>query len=868
MLSVGGGARPLGEEPWSTASRSAATTASCRARTACTDCVVTYLCDREPHDAVVIDVAEVRALRLLAGAGLVPELRHARRCLSRPVPGRRSTRECHGYVAAVPEPVDVDELLALGRSAGLSTRSASRRPTPFARARRAARGAQGGRAARRHGLHLPEPGAVDDARRARRRGPEPSWSGPAATRRRRAEPADSAAVEPDRGRVARYARDDHYAAAARRAVGGGRSPPAPHGWRAVVVADDNALVDREAAYRAGLGWYGKNANLLLPGQGSLVRARLGRHRRAAARPARARCADGCGAVPPLPRRLPDRRHRRRRAWSTPAAAWPGSCSGRARSRAELPRGAGRPDLRVRRLPGGLPARTASAGRAAAAAAGRGRRPSPWVDAARPARRADDATLLAPPRPLVPRRPRPALAAPQRPRGAGQRRPTPATPRWRRRCAALPAATPTRCCGPTPRGPRRGSGAPTCCAWSQTTPTPRSEPSSSATASCMTHLLVTNDFPPKVGGIQSYLWELWRRLPPDEFVVLTTPYPGAGRVRPGAAVPHRAGPAPVLLPTPRLRRRVERARRRGRAPSCVVLDPALPLGLLGPRLVAALRRPGPRRRGHRARPAAGRPRAAGRGAARRPARDRQQRLPGGRGRAGSPAGRCPAVTVYPGVDGERFRPLDAGRAARRPPALRPARRRARVVVGLSRLVPRKGFDVLIEAAAAPRAATGRICVVAIAGDGRDRGRLAAPGGPSRCARCASSAGSPTTTCPPLLGCADVFAMLCRNRWGGLEQEGFGIVFLEAAAAGVPQVAGASGGAAEAVVDGRDRPGRRQPDDPAAVADALAAPARRPGAPGPLRRRRPRARCLADFDHDRLAGAPAGGPGRPGMIAGMP
>jgi phosphatidylinositol alpha-1,6-mannosyltransferase len=55
-------------------------------------------------------------------------------------------------------------------------------------------------------------------------------------------------------------------------------------------------------------------------------------------------------------------------------------------------------------------------------------------------------------------------------------------------------------------------------------------------------------------------------------------------------------------------------------------------------------------------------------------------------------------------------------------------------------------------------------------------------------------------PGLIGAADVFAMLCRNRWLGLEQEGFGIVFLEAAAAGVPQVAGDSGGAGEAVVNG--------------------------------------------------------------------
>ena len=43
---------------------------------------------------------------------------------------------------------------------------------------------------------------------------------------------------------------------------------------------------------------------------------------------------------------------------------------------------------------------------------------------------------------------------------------------------------------------------------------------------MKHLLVTNDFPPKIGGIQSLLWEWWRRLPPDRFAVLTSPYAGA------------------------------------------------------------------------------------------------------------------------------------------------------------------------------------------------------------------------------------------------------------------------------------------------------------------------------------------------------
>ena len=72
---------------------------------------------------------------------------------------------------------------------------------------------------------------------------------------------------PPQGRVARYAWDDHYGPlrAALTVIAGALTS---EGWRARVVADDNALVDREAAYRAGLGWYGKNANLLLPGEGS------------------------------------------------------------------------------------------------------------------------------------------------------------------------------------------------------------------------------------------------------------------------------------------------------------------------------------------------------------------------------------------------------------------------------------------------------------------------------------------------------------------------------------------------------------------------------------------------------------------------
>ena len=69
------------------------------------------------------------------------------------------------------------------------------------------------------------------------------------------------------GRVARYAWSDHYRGL-RRGLRAGARVLEGAGFAAVVVADDNALVDREAARRAGIGWYGRNANLLLPGKGS------------------------------------------------------------------------------------------------------------------------------------------------------------------------------------------------------------------------------------------------------------------------------------------------------------------------------------------------------------------------------------------------------------------------------------------------------------------------------------------------------------------------------------------------------------------------------------------------------------------------
>jgi phosphatidylinositol alpha-1,6-mannosyltransferase len=362
---------------------------------------------------------------------------------------------------------------------------------------------------------------------------------------------------------------------------------------------------------------------------------------------------------------------------------------------------------------------------------------------------------------------------------------------------------------------------------------------------VTHLLVTNDFPPKVGGIQSYLWELWRRLPPERTVVLTTAYPGAAEW--DASQPFRVVRSRhrVLLPTPATREHIEQVAADVDA-KVVVLDPALPLGLVGPRLHrryavvlhgAEVTVPGrlPATRQLLRRVVAGADHIIAAGGY--PAAEAR--------RATGDHAMPPTTLVPPGVDTERFRPLDADERRRARRALG-VTDDARLVVSVSRLVPRKGMDVLIDAAA-------RLdhpgLVILVAGTGRDRARLerraAALSAPVR-----FLGRVPDDDLPTLLGAADVFAMLCRNRWAGLEQEGFGIVFLEAAACGVPQVAGDSGGAAEAVVDGETGLVVRRPHDPDDVAAAL----RRLLTDDALRRRmgdQARHRAVHEFDYDLLA-----------------
>lgn len=351
------------------------------------------------------------------------------------------------------------------------------------------------------------------------------------------------------------------------------------------------------------------------------------------------------------------------------------------------------------------------------------------------------------------------------------------------------------------------------------------------------LVVTNDFPPRPGGIQTFVHELVRRLDPAEVVVYTSRWRGSQAFDAAQPFPVVREDTQVLLPTRQVRARAV-ALLREHGCDAVLFGAAAPLGLLGP----ALRDAGAGRvvaltHGHEA------------GWAQLPgARQLLRRIGDGvdtvtylgeytRRRiaaALSDAAADRMVRLTPGVDASVFRPDDAARRAVR---ARHGIGGRPLVVCVSRLMPRKGQDTLVRALPEIRRRVPGACLLLVGG-GPHRQRLASlVAGLGLAGEVVMTGSVPFAELPAHYAAGDVFAMPCRTRRGGLDVEGLGIVYLEASAAGLPVVAGDSGGAPDAVLDGETGyvvPG----GSAAAVADRVSTLL---GAPEPARRMGERGRA---------------------------
>ncbi|AVH24458.1 glycosyltransferase family 4 protein [Nocardia cyriacigeorgica] len=315
------------------------------------------------------------------------------------------------------------------------------------------------------------------------------------------------------------------------------------------------------------------------------------------------------------------------------------------------------------------------------------------------------------------------------------------------------------------------------------------------------LLVTNDFPPRPGGIQSYLQALAGQLPPDDLVVYAPRWRGDSHVKFDAEQKFQVvrHPTTLMLPTPLVMRRAAKLLRSENCDT-VWFGAAAPLALMSP----VLRRAGAERilastHGHEV------------GWSMLPAARQALRVIGEqtdvvtyvskytRARFSAAFGPNAALEYLPpGVDPDVFRPDPAARAELRQ---RYGLGDRPTILCLSRLVPRKGQDALIVAMLQIRERVdGAVLVIAGGGPYEEKLRaLAEALGVADSVVFTGRVRSDELAAHHTL--ADVFAMPARTRGAGLDVEGLGIVYLEASASGVPVVAGRSGGAPETVIEGK-------------------------------------------------------------------
>jgi phosphatidylinositol alpha-1,6-mannosyltransferase len=310
------------------------------------------------------------------------------------------------------------------------------------------------------------------------------------------------------------------------------------------------------------------------------------------------------------------------------------------------------------------------------------------------------------------------------------------------------------------------------------------------------LLVTNDYPPRIGGIQRTLEALVRQLPPDRVAVLCPDSEGAEAFDAQTAYRVFRRPERFLWPRPEIWRAIGEVAG-GFGAEVVLFGATYPLGLLGPRLAKA-----------------GTPYLAaahgfeywlsiapGTHALVRRATSRAARVPvmcsafvARVVRTAVPRP-VPVSVLYPGADIHAFHPDLPFEDLRERHGLegRPS------VVCVSRLVPRKGQDVLIRAMPEIRRKVPDAALL-IVGEGPYRTRLRALAARAPAGSVVFAGQVSERDLPRYYRAGDVFAMPCRTRAGGLEVEGWGNVFIEAAACGRPVVVGDSGGARESLVPG--------------------------------------------------------------------